>query len=96
MPAGYQRRTDDGVIGTSGTAKILYSINWVSDGTAGEVKVYDGSSTAGTLVHDEFGVINRGVYTPFGGGDGIVLKNGIYLDIDSHVTGITVAYRELI
>lgn len=96
MPAGYATRTDDGVIGTSGTAKILYSLNWTSGGTAGEVKLYDGTSTGGTLVHDETGTINKGTYVQFGGQEGMVLANGIYLDIDGNVTRVTAVYKELV
>ncbi len=96
MAVGYALVAVDGVVGTSGTPKILYSINWVSDGTAGVIKIYDGTSTAGTLVYQETGVINQGVYRLFGGTEGIVLKNGMYLDIDAHDVNVIIGYKEIL
>lgn len=96
MAAGYAVVAADGVVGTSGTAKILYSINWVSDGTAGVIKIYDGTGTDGTLVYQETGVINSGVYRQFGGSEGIMLKNGMYLDVDVHDVNVVIAYKEVV
>ena len=96
MAVGYAIVAADGVVGTSGTPKILYSINWVSDGTAGVIKVYDGTSTAGTLIHQETGTISVGVTRTFGGTEGVLVKNGLYLDIDSHDVFVSVFYKEVI
>ena len=95
MASGYQIIAADGVVGTSGTPKILYGVNWVSDGTAGVMKVYDGSSTGGTLIWQETGVVNVGVTRNFGGTEGVMCPNGIYLDIDSHDVFVAVYYKEV-
>lgn len=96
MAAGYTTIAADGEVGRTGLPKILYSINWVSDGTAGVIKIYDGTSTAGTLVYQETGVINTGVFRQFGGSEGIMLKNGMYIDIDVHDVNVVVAYKEVL
>ena len=96
MAVGYAIVAADGVVGTSGTPKILYGINWVSDGTAGVMKIYDGIGTGGTLAYQETGVINVGVNRTFGGNEGVIFKNGIYLDIDAHDVFVSVFYKEVL
>ena len=97
MPAvGYATKTNSAIIGTSSTPKILYSVNFTSDSTAGVLAIYDGHDTNGTLVWQQTGVINQGVSVYFASSHGISLSNGIYLSLDGHVTRATVAYQEVI
>lgn len=92
---GYQVRTDDGIIGTSGTAKVIYGFSIVNDGTgANTVAIYDGTSTGGTKVFSQ--TCAQGVnQTVSLHGSGVVLKNGCFVDVDAKTTQVTVFYKEL-
>lgn len=96
MAVGYYVNTTSYVAGTSGTPKILYSINWVSDATGGVISIYDGTTTGGVLVYSEKGAASVGTYRQFGGCEGISLNGGIYVSADAHVTSYVIAYKEQI
>lgn len=92
---GYQVRTTDGVIGSSGQPVVLYGFCILSDGTAGNVNIYDGASTGGTLVFKGKGLANEGVITSFGE-VGVTLGSGCYVDIDTHVTSFTAIFERVL
>ncbi len=55
----------------------------------GNVKLYNGTSTAGTLLAEfEFDVDGLSVYVP---GSGILFDSGVYLDL-SNTPGVTILY----
>ena len=54
-----------------------------------EIKLYDGTSAAGTLELDYvFGIEGLNVWIP---GSGVVFDDGVYLDL-TNTTGVTITY----
>lgn len=93
MAIAYQKVTSDGVIGTSGTAKVVYGVHVVSGGAAGTVILRNGTGTGDPAIFNFAGVANEGTY--FDCGVGVVFPNGVYYDEDANVSHALVMYREL-
>lgn len=91
---GFQIRTDDGVINTSGEPIAVYGIHIISGETAGVVILRNGTSTAGTAVIQEEGTISAGVTFHFGG-SGVVFPSGCFVDVDANVSSVTVFYQRV-
>lgn len=93
LPIGSQKRTTDGVVGTSGKKIRLYGLI-VRGGSGGAtvVNVYDGTSTSGTLLD----VINAAQDTTarimYAGG--LSLQSGCFLDVDSNTSFVTAIYEQ--
>ena len=94
LPIGIQKRTDDGVIGTSGKKVRVYGFIVRSDGDgASVVSIYDGTSSSGTLVD----VINVGaasttVRINYAGG--LYLGSGCFVDVDGNTAFITAIFEQ--
>ena len=95
MQAGYKIIEEDGVVGTSGTPKVIHSVTVWSGATGSVVNIYDGTSTSGTLVLSLTGTANISVVFSLGG-VGLVLKNGCYVDVDANIQSATVVYEEIL
>lgn len=96
MAVGYGIRTTDGVIGTSGSAKDIYGINVVDDGTATTVKFYDGTTASGTLVQQITTTAGVPLSLTLGGTQGVRFKSGCFVDVDTHTVLATVYYQEVV
>lgn len=92
----YTRRTDDGVIGTSGTPKDIYGYQIVSGAGGGAVvDFHDGTGTTGTKVLVGTGTADQSVVNNFGG-QAIRFPSGCYVNVDANTASITVFYQEVI
>lgn len=88
----YQKRTTDGVIGTSGSPVVVYGISVQSGVDGGAVVAfYDGSSTGGTLVRSITGNQNDWFNEDYVVGR--VYPNGLYIDLDANTTSVTVWFQ---
>lgn len=94
MAAGYVIKTSDGVVGTSGTPKIIYGIHVESGGGAGTVVLRNGTSTSDTAVFTCVGTASAGVMFNFGS-QGVIFPSGCYYDEDTSVASATILYKEL-
>src|ERR1041385_6331904 len=83
----------DAVVGTSGKPTRVFSVNFLSDGTAGVLILRNGTSTGGTAFVQENGVISSGKTVSYGQ-TGILFPAGCFLDVDSHCTGGVVSYSQ--
>lgn len=93
LPIGSQKRTSDGVIGTSGKKIRLYGLV-VRGGSGGAtvVNVYDGTSTGGTLmdvVNAAQDTTTRAMYA-----GGLQLPSGCFLDVDSNTDFVTAIFEQ--
>lgn len=90
---GSQKRTTDGVIGGSGKPIRLYGLLVSSGATAAAPALYDGTSTAGTLMDTctcpTVSVVNR---FPYPGG--LLFPNGLYVDVDTNTTFVVAIYSQ--
>lgn len=95
MSVGFQRRTDDGVVSTSGEPVAIYGINIVSGGGGGGVvNLRSGTAVSGTIIIQEQGVTSQGKSITYGG-NGIVFPSGCYVDIDANTTAVTINFKRL-
>lgn len=82
---GYKVTTaTSAIIGDSGKAQALYGYAFKSDGTAGVVTFFDGTSGSGTAVFDDTGTASATKVVPFSAA--VVFSNGLFVSFDSHVT----------
>lgn len=92
---GYQRRTTDGIIGTSGARLRVYGLNIVtSGGTPAVVALKNGTTSGGTVLLQESGTASGGRYIDFGP-QGVLFDSGCFADIDSNTSAITVIYQQV-
>lgn len=89
---GYKVLTASGVVGDSAKAQALYGYGFKSDTTAAQLVLFDGTSSLGTAVMDQTGVISSTVFNNFG--CGIVFVGGLYASFDGHVTRATFFVRQ--
>lgn len=90
---GYQVRTTDGVIGTSGTPKDIYGYTFLSGGSAGNIDFHDGTGTTGTQVLDVVGTASQTTTVTFP--YGLRFPSGCYINLDANVVSLTVFYQEV-
>jgi len=82
---GYKVTTaTSAIIGDSGKPQALYGYAFKSDGTAGVITFFDGTSGTGTAVFDDTGTVSATKIVPLAAG--IVFTNGLFVSFDSHVT----------
>lgn len=91
---GYVIKTSDGVVGISGTPKLVYGMHMISGGTAGNVILRNGTSAGAGAVISMTGTINVGVTMTFGV-EGVVFPAGCFCDVDANVSSVVVFYKEL-
>lgn len=91
---GSQRRTSDGVVGTSGKPIRLFCVSLVSDsGGATTVSLLNGTTANGT----QFGLASTsaassGSVTNFAGG--LRFPDGLFVDVGSNIGSATFVYTE--
>lgn len=87
--------TDGAVVGTSGKPIRVFSIAVLSGGTAGEVKLYNGTSTSGDLyIHEICPVVSTSNQFNYGSA-GILFPAGCFYDevVDANVTSTLVTFE---
>lgn len=85
--------TSDVVIGTSGKPTRVFSMNFVSGGTAGVILLRNGTSASATAFVREDGVISSGKTINYGQ-TGIFFPAGCFLDLDANVTAGVVSFAQ--
>ena len=90
---GYKVLTASGVVGDSAKPQALYGYGFKSDSTAGQLVLFDGTSSLGTVVMDQTGIISSTVFNSFGGA--VVFTTGLYASFDGHVTRATFFVRQV-
>lgn len=92
LASAYRRLTSDQLVTPGPCLFVGYSLNVSTDG--GSVNIYDGNDTlSGQLVDTVEGLANVNNHAEFH--TPIIFNNGIYVDIGSNVTSITVFYIPL-
>lgn len=81
----------DAAIGPSGKPIRVFSLNFLSDGTAGVLILRNGTSASDTVFVTENGVVSSGKTVEYGQ-TGILFPAGCFLDIDVHVTGGVISF----
>jgi hypothetical protein len=92
LPIGSQKRTTDGVIGTSGKKIRVYGFIVNADSSGAAVAVYDGTSTGGTLMDNLVGTASVSTRISYPGG--LYFGSGCYVDIDAHTNYIVAIYEQ--
>ncbi len=93
LPIGSQKRTTDGVIGTSGKKIRLYGIIVASDSSGSAVALYDGTTTGGVLMDTITGAASVSTRVNYPGG--LLFNSGLFIDLDgTHTTYVTAIYEQ--
>lgn len=92
LPIGSQKRTTDGVIGTSGKKIRIYGFIVNADASGAVVAVYDGTSTGGTAMDSLVGAASVSTRISYPGG--LLLNSGCYLDLDTHTNYVVAIYEQ--
>lgn len=90
---GYKVLTASGVVGDSTKPQALYGYGFKSGATAGQMVLFDGTSSLGTVVMDHTGLISSTVFNQFG--IGVVFTTGLYASFDGNVTRATFFVRQV-
>jgi hypothetical protein len=85
--------TADVVIGTSGKPTRVFSINFLSGATASVINVRNGTSTAGTALIREDGVISSAKTVNYGT-VGVFFPAGCFLDVDANTVSGSISYSQ--
>ena len=72
----------------------IYSVHIISNGTAGEVKLYNGTSTSGELRYHLKGTASVGHTHDLGNGSGALFEDGCFCDFvtDVDIASVTFSY----
>ena len=73
----------------------LYHVHIISGATAGEVKLYNGTSTSGELrYHLKCATVSAGNDFPIGGTNGALFEDGCFAEfvVDANITSVTFSY----
>lgn len=90
---GYKVLTASGVVGDSTKPQALYGYGFKSTGTAGQLVLFEGTSSLGTVVLDQTGLISSTVYNNLG--VGVVFTNGLYASFDGNIARATFFVRQV-
>lgn len=91
---GYQKVTADAAVSSSGAPVVIYGLHIKSAaGGAGNVILYDGTSTSDTEVQKETGVTDQG--KSFDYPEGKVFPLGCFVDIDANVSYVAVWFEKV-
>ena len=92
VKAGYQILAASAALSAASVSVVLYSLNIVSDATAGTVSIYNGAAS-GTPVIKLNGTVSKGLN--FNYPNGITFPLGCYVSLDDvHTTSVTAAYTK--
>lgn len=94
LSIGLQKRTDDGVIGTSGKKIRVYGFIVRSDGDgASVVSVYNGTTSSGVLL-DVIDVAAASSTTRVMYAGGLLFDSGCFVDVDANTAFVTAIYEQ--
>lgn len=82
-------------IGPSGAKVRVFSLHLISGGTAGIIKLYNGTSTSGTIyIQETAGTVSTGNDFSYGE-SGVLFPNGCFYEevIDANVTSTLISYE---
>lgn len=84
----------DGVVGTSGKPVRIYNMQILSGGTAGEVKLYNGTAATTLYVHEVCPVVSTSNGFDYGK-EGLLFPNGCYYEevVDANVTSTLICFE---
>lgn len=91
---GYKVLTSSGVVGDSGKPQALYDFCFKSGSTAGVLTLFDGTSSLGTVVFDQQGLISSTVWS--GQSTAVVFTTGLYASFDGNVSRATFFVRQVL
>lgn len=77
----------DGAVGPSGARIRLYTATWLSDGTARDLVLRNGTADSATVWVTAAGTISKTVTLDFGP-EGLLFPSGCFFDIGSAVSGV--------
>lgn len=92
LPIGSQKRTTDGVIGTSAKKIRVYGLIVRAGGSDTVLNVYDGTSTGGVLMDIVNAAANTTTARMYAGG--LYLGSGCFLDVDANISFVTAIYEQ--
>lgn len=81
----------DAAVGPSGKPIRVFSLNFLSGGTAGVLILRNGTSASDTVFVTENGVISSGKTVQYGQ-TGIFFPAGCFLDVDANVAGGVISF----
>jgi hypothetical protein len=87
---GSQYTVADVIVGKSGKPCRVFSATWLSDGTARDLVLRNGSTDAGTIYVQEPGVISKTKTLNFEGG--LLFPGGCFIDIGS-AASVVIEFR---
>jgi hypothetical protein len=93
--AGAVLKAADGVVGISGKPVRVFGLHVLSGGTAGIVKLYNGTTASGTLyVQQTCGTVSTGNLFEYGN-EGFLFPNGCFYEevVDANVTSTLISFR---
>jgi len=94
MP-GSVLKAADGVVGLSGKPIRIFNINVLSGGTAGQIKLYNGTAATDTLyVHEVCGTVSTGNGFDYGK-EGFLFPAGCFYEevVDANVTSTLISFK---
>jgi hypothetical protein len=86
---GSVRLTGDSNI-SAGRPTRVYTVNWVSGGTAGILQLRNGTADTDDLYYESDGIINQGDTITFEGG--LYFPDGLFYDHDANTVQATISY----
>jgi hypothetical protein len=89
--ASAQTLTASGIVGGSGKPTRIFCVHIVSDGTAGNATLKNGTSTSGSAQSTYLATINTGT-TFLESSQGLFFPDGCYASFDANVTRCVVTY----
>ncbi len=92
LAIGSQKRTTDGVIGTSGKKIRLYGLIVRAGGSDTVVELYNGTSASDTLVDTINGAADTTTRVMFAGG--LFLGSGCFLNLDANISFVTAIFEQ--
>ena len=91
--SGSVYKVADSVIGASGRPVRVFSATWLSDGTARDLVLRNGTTDAGTIYVQAAGTISKTVTINWEGG--LLFPGGCFLDIGSAVSAVIECVTEV-
>jgi hypothetical protein len=89
--SGSIRVTDDKALGGSGKACRVYSASWLSDGTARDLVLRNGTSASGDIYIQKKGAISDTVVVSWE--NGLRFPAGCFIDFTASTVSVVLEYR---
>lgn len=89
--SGDQRFTGDGAVGVSGRPCRVWSATWLSDGTARNLVLRNGTSATSDIIVQAAGVVNNTQTLNFAGGK--LFPLGCFLDFTASTVSVNLEFE---